>query len=61
MQPGNPLNPKSKMGAMVNEEQTNRVMNYISKGKASANLITGGERVKVDGKGEERFNKSVED
>ena len=26
-------------------------MNYIRKGKASANLITGGERVKVDGKG----------
>ena len=51
MQPGNPLNPNSKMGAMVNEEQTNRVMNYIDKGKASANLITGGERVKVDGKG----------
>ena len=52
MQPGNPLNPNSKMGAMVNEEQTNRVMNYIAKGKASsANLITGGERVKVDGKG----------
>ena len=51
MQPGNPLNPDSKMGAMVNEEQTNRVMRYINEGKASANLITGGERVKVDGKG----------
>ena len=35
-QPGNPLNPDSKMGAIVNEEQTNKIMSYIEKGKHKA-------------------------
>ena len=51
MQPGNPLDPASKMGAMVTEEQTRNVMDYISHGKNDADLVTGGERVTVDGKG----------
>lgn len=51
MQPGNPLDPASKMGALVDEKQTQTVMDYIADGKASANLVVGGERVTVDGKG----------
>ncbi len=51
MQPGNPLDPASKMGAMVSEEQTKRVMDYIGSGKNNATLVTGGERVAIDGKG----------
>ena len=51
MQPGNPLDPASKMGAMVSEEQTQTVMSYIEDGKKSATLVTGGERVQVNGKG----------
>ena len=51
MQPGNPLDPDSKMGAMVSEEQTNQVMEFIDNGKKEATLITGGEQVTVNGKG----------
>ena len=51
MQPGNPLDPASKMGAMVDEKQTQTVMDYIADGKANANLVVGGERVAVEGKG----------
>ena len=50
-QPGNPLNPDSKMGAIVNEEQTNKIMSYIEKGKHKAELVIGGEQIKIDGKG----------
>ncbi|HJM59420.1 MAG TPA: aldehyde dehydrogenase family protein, partial [SAR86 cluster bacterium] len=51
IQPGNPLNPDSKMGAIVNEEQTNKIMSYIEKGKHKAELVIGGEQIKIDGKG----------
>ena len=51
MQPGNPLNPASKMGAIVNEEQTNKILNYIEKGKENTDLVIGGEQIKIDGKG----------
>ena len=50
-QPGHPLNPDSKMGAIVNEEQTKRIVSYIEKGKQKADLLIGGEQIKVDGKG----------
>ncbi|MEE2774315.1 MAG: aldehyde dehydrogenase [Pseudomonadota bacterium] len=51
IRPGNPLNPDSKMGAMVSEEQTKQVMKFIKDGKQSATLITGGEQVTIDGEG----------
>lgn len=51
MQPGDPLNPNSKMGAIVDEAQTAGIMEFIDGGKQSANLVTGGERVTIDGKG----------
>ncbi|MBK0328058.1 aldehyde dehydrogenase [Rhodobacteraceae bacterium F11138] len=51
MQPGDPLDPDSKMGAIVDEKQTQGIMRFVEEGKTSADLITGGERVQIDGKG----------
>ncbi|WP_291734231.1 aldehyde dehydrogenase [Leisingera sp. F5] len=50
-QPGDPLDPASKMGAIVDEKQTEGIMRFVEAGKFSANLVAGGERVTVDGKG----------
>lgn len=50
-QPGDPLDPASKMGAIVDEKQADGIMRFIEAGKASANLVAGGERAYVDGKG----------
>lgn len=49
--PGDPLDPASKMGAMVDQEQTEKVMRHIAAGKESARLVFGGEQATVDGKG----------
>ncbi|MFY0310629.1 aldehyde dehydrogenase [Leisingera sp. D0M16] len=49
--PGDPLDPASKMGAIVDEKQTEGIMRFVEAGKASANLVAGGARVTVDGKG----------
>jgi acyl-CoA reductase-like NAD-dependent aldehyde dehydrogenase len=44
-QPGDPLNPSTRMGAMVDTRQTDRVMGYIARGQAEgATLRAGGER-----------------
>ncbi len=51
MQPGDPLDPASKMGAIVDEKQTQGIMRFVEEGKKTANLVSGGERVTVDGKG----------
>lgn len=50
-QPGDPLDPASKMGAIVDEKQTAGIMRFVEAGKSSANLVAGGERVTVGGKG----------
>ncbi|MEO1025639.1 MAG: aldehyde dehydrogenase [Pseudomonadota bacterium] len=49
--PGDPLDPASAMGAMVDEKQTERVMSFIEHGKKTAKLAHGGNRVTVEGKG----------
>lgn len=49
--PGDPLDPASSLGALVDERQTERVMGFIEAGKRSARLIAGGERVTVGGAG----------
>ncbi|MEF2074163.1 aldehyde dehydrogenase [Consotaella aegiceratis] len=49
--PGNPLDPASTMGAIVDERQTARILSYIDGGKRTARLLHGGDRVQVDGKG----------
>ena len=49
---GDPLGPKTRLGAIVSEAQLDRVLGYIDAGKADgARLVTGGERTQVDGKG----------
>jgi aldehyde dehydrogenase (NAD+) len=52
IQPGDPLDPKTRFGALVSERQMQTVLGYIEKGKAEgARLVAGGERVSVGGKG----------
>jgi acyl-CoA reductase-like NAD-dependent aldehyde dehydrogenase len=52
MQPGDPLDPKTQMGAMVDESQTRRVMGYIEAGRnEGAKLKMGGKQVHVDNAG----------
>lgn len=50
-QPGDPLDPASRMGAIADERQTERIMGYIERGKQTASLVTGGHRLSIDGKG----------
>jgi aldehyde dehydrogenase (NAD+) len=50
MQPADPLDPKTRMGAIVSQQQMETVLGYIEAGKKDgAQLITGGNRVSVDG------------
>lgn len=51
--PGDPLDPKTRFGALVSEQQMQKVMGYIEKGKSQgAKLVAGGERATVgNGKG----------
>lgn len=51
LQPGDPLDPASKSGAIVDEAQTQGIMRSVEAGKETANLVAGGERVTVNGKG----------
>src|SRR4051812_49061218 len=50
LRPGDPFDPKTRLGAIVSEKQMQTVMNYIDAGKKDgAQLIAGGNRVNVDG------------
>lgn len=50
MQPADPLDPKTRMGAIVSQEQMQTVLGYIEAGKKEgAKLVSGGNRVSVDG------------
>lgn len=50
MVPGDPLDPKTRMGAIVSQEQMQTVLGYIEAGKKEgAKLIAGGNRTSVDG------------
>src|SRR6266705_958404 len=50
LQPADPLDPKTRMGAIVSQEQMQTVLGYIEVGKKEgAKLIAGGNRVSVDG------------
>jgi acyl-CoA reductase-like NAD-dependent aldehyde dehydrogenase len=49
MMPGDPLDPKTMMGAMVDKTQTDRVMSYIEAGKQDgATLKMGGNRARTE-------------
>ncbi|MHA6803730.1 aldehyde dehydrogenase [Salinifilum ghardaiensis] len=43
--PGDPLDPASRMGALVDENHTRRVVDFLDEGKRTARLLTGGERL----------------
>lgn len=43
--PGDPLDPASRMGALVDENHTRRVVGFLEEGKRNARVLTGGERL----------------
>ena len=48
LQPADPMDPKTRFGALVSERQMQTVLGYIEKGKAEgAKLVAGGERASV--------------
>lgn len=47
--PGNPLDPATTMGSMVDANHCANVMAYVEKGKAEAELVLGGNRVTIGG------------
>jgi aldehyde dehydrogenase (NAD+) len=50
LKPGDPLDPKTRLGAIVSEQQMNTVLGYIEAGnKEGAKLVAGGKRASVDG------------
>jgi aldehyde dehydrogenase (NAD+) len=50
MRPADPLDPKTRLGAIVSQEQMQTVLSYIVAGKKDgARLLAGGNRVTVDG------------
>ncbi|WP_245429608.1 aldehyde dehydrogenase [Mesorhizobium sp. DCY119] len=48
-QPGDPLDPTTKMGAVVEDRQTARILSYIEQGKSVARLVEGGEQLTISG------------
>jgi acyl-CoA reductase-like NAD-dependent aldehyde dehydrogenase len=52
IQPGNPLDPKTRLGALVSAAQMNKVLGYVDIGtREGAKLVAGGKRALVQGKG----------
>lgn len=51
MQPGDPLDPASRLGAIVDAGQLARIMGFIENGRYSAELVAGGAQVRINGKG----------
>jgi acyl-CoA reductase-like NAD-dependent aldehyde dehydrogenase len=52
MKPGDPLDPDTKLGAIVDETQMQRVLNYIDTGKSDgAKVALGGKRVREESGG----------
>ncbi len=48
-QPGDPLDPASAMGAMVDRGHADAVMGFIEQGRTEARLVCGGERLSLNG------------
>jgi acyl-CoA reductase-like NAD-dependent aldehyde dehydrogenase len=52
IQPGDPLDPQTKMGAIVDETQLDRVLGYIESGRSEgADLYLGGSRARAESGG----------
>ena len=50
MRPADPLDPKTRLGAIVSQEQMKTVLGYIAAGKNDgAKLVAGGNRISVNG------------
>jgi aldehyde dehydrogenase (NAD+) len=50
--PGDPMDPKSRMGSLVSKHQMDTVMGYVESGvREGAKLVAGGERAPIQGKG----------
>jgi gamma-glutamyl-gamma-aminobutyraldehyde dehydrogenase len=49
--PGNPLDPASTMGAIVDEEHTRRVLGFIERARSQGRVLVGGTRETVEGRG----------
>jgi len=50
LKPGDPLDPKTRLGAIVSQEQMNTVLGYIESGKKEgAQVLVGGKRASVNG------------
>ncbi len=48
MLPGDPLDPKTRLGAIVSQQQMDQILDYIEKGKSEgADLVIGGKRARV--------------
>jgi acyl-CoA reductase-like NAD-dependent aldehyde dehydrogenase len=52
LQPADPLDPKTRLGALVSQEQMKKVLGYVETGtREGAKLVAGGQRQPVAGKG----------
>ena len=51
VRPGNPLDPESTLGALVDESHTQRVVGFIERARADGEILTGGTRETVNGRG----------
>jgi len=52
MTPGDPLDPKTRLGSLVSEKQRENVARYVAAGrKEGAQLVAGGNAASVNGKG----------
>jgi acyl-CoA reductase-like NAD-dependent aldehyde dehydrogenase len=50
--PADPLDPKTRLGALVNEAQMKKVLGYVETGtREGARLVAGGQRQPINGKG----------
>jgi aldehyde dehydrogenase (NAD+) len=50
MRPGDPMNPKTRLGPLVSQEQLDRVLRYVEHGRTDgARLVIGGDRARVEG------------
>jgi aldehyde dehydrogenase (NAD+) len=51
-QPGDPLDPKTRLGALVSRDQMDKVLGYVQTGVGEgAKVVAGGQRAPVQGKG----------
>jgi acyl-CoA reductase-like NAD-dependent aldehyde dehydrogenase len=60
--PGDPLNPKTRLGPLASKDQIEKITEYVEIGKAEgAKLVTGGDRPTIDGGQGYFFNPTIFD